>query len=94
MTSAGNLVFQGNTSLQEFAAYHAETGEKLWAMRVQTGIVAGAATYMLDGEQYVSVVTGVRPNGGYYAPNYSRLLVFKLGGTGSLPALLISRSEN
>lgn len=88
MTSAGNLVFQGNTSLQEFAAYHAETGEKLWSMPVQTGIVAGAASYMIEGEQYVSVLSGVRPQGGYYAPNYSRLLVFKLGGDASLPAPL------
>lgn len=85
MTTAGNLVFQGNTTDREFAAYDAETGEKLWAMHVQTGVVAGAASYMLNDEQYIAIVTGSRPQGGYYAPNYSRLLVFKLGGDVSLP---------
>lgn len=85
MTTAGNLVFQGNTSDRELAAYHAETGEKLWAMPVQTGVSAGAASYMINDEQYIAIVTGSRPQGGYYAPNYSRLLVFKLGGEASLP---------
>ncbi len=85
MTTAGNLVFQGNTTNQEFAAYDAESGEKLWTMPVQTGVVAGAASYMLDDEQYIAIVTGSRTEGGYYAPNYSRLLVIKLGGDATLP---------
>jgi mono/diheme cytochrome c family protein len=41
-------------------------------------------TYELNGEQYVAVVAG-RSTNNYYAPDYSRLLVFKLGATTELP---------
>jgi quinohemoprotein ethanol dehydrogenase len=85
MTTAGNLVFQGNSKNQELAAYRADTGEKLWSMPTQTGIVAGPVTYEVDGEQYVAVAAGSRMGGNYYAPNGSRILAFKLGGTAELP---------
>ena len=87
MTTAGNLVFQGNSKNQELAAYRADTGEKLWSMPAQTGIVAGPVTYVVDGEQYVAVSAGARTGfgGNYYSPNGSRILAFKLGGTAKLP---------
>jgi alcohol dehydrogenase (cytochrome c)/quinohemoprotein ethanol dehydrogenase len=88
LVTAGGLVFQGNTKNEEFVAYRADTGERLWSAPAQTGIVAGASTFEVDGEQYVAVVAGSRSFGSaadYYAPNYSRLLVFKLGGTAQLP---------
>jgi len=85
LTTAGNLVFQGNSKNQEFAAYRADTGEKLWSLPAQTGIVAGAVTYEVDGEQYVAVCAGSRMGGNYYSPNGSRILAFKLGGTATLP---------
>ncbi len=84
LTTAGNLVFQGNADV-EFVAYNAETGEQLWDFDPQTGVTAGPISYELDGEQYVAVVPG-RAADYYYAPNYSRVLVFKLGGTAVLPA--------
>lgn len=85
MTTAGNLVFQGNS--KEFTAYRADTGAKLWSMPTQTGVQAGAVTYLVDGEQYVAVCAGANAGGNpnYYAPNGSRILVFKLGGTARLP---------
>ena len=86
LSTAGGLVFQGNAQQQEFVAYRADTGERLWGMPVYTGIVAGPATYEIDAEQYVAVVSGARLQGNYYGPNYSRILVFKLGGTAHLPA--------
>jgi alcohol dehydrogenase (cytochrome c)/quinohemoprotein ethanol dehydrogenase len=88
MTTAGNLVFQGNSWYQEIVAYRADNGEKLWSMPVQTGIVAGPVTYEVDGEQYVAVAAGNRAEmgGNYYSPNGSRILAFKLGGTERLPA--------
>ena len=85
LATAGGLVFAGNSG-NEFAAYRADTGEKLWAAGTQTGTMAGPVSYAVDGEQYVAVVAGFRQTGNYYAPNYSRLLVYKLGATGSLPA--------
>ena len=57
LATAGNLVFQGN-SVGEFAAYAADSGEKLWATAAQTGIVASPVTYEVGGEQYVSVLAG------------------------------------
>ncbi|HEV7714287.1 MAG TPA: PQQ-dependent dehydrogenase, methanol/ethanol family [Steroidobacteraceae bacterium] len=85
LSTAGGLVFQGNSKNQEFAAYRADNGEKLWSMPTQAGIVAGAASYEVDGEQFVAVAAGARLGGNYYAPNHSRLLVFRLGGTAQLP---------
>jgi PQQ-dependent dehydrogenase (methanol/ethanol family) len=85
LTTAGGLVFEGNSQQEEFVAYRADTGERLWSMPAQTGVVAGPATYQIDGEQYVAVVAGSRMLGNYYGPNNSRLLVFKLGGSARLP---------
>ena len=57
LTTAGNLVFQG-TADGRFVAYNATTGEKLWETATGTGVVAGPATYVVDGRQYVSVAVG------------------------------------
>jgi len=84
LATAGGLVFAGNSENQ-FVAYRADTGEKLWAGDTQTGTMAGPVSYEVDGEQYVAVVAGFRQTGNYYAPNYSRLLVYKLGATAKLP---------
>ena len=85
LATAGGLVFQGGGRGQEFRAYDAATGEKLWVMDAQTGVLAGPITYELDGKQYVAVSVGGNQATGYFAPNYSRLLVFTLGGTAELP---------
>jgi quinohemoprotein ethanol dehydrogenase len=95
MTTAGNLVFQG-TAMGEFRAYAADTGKQLFAYPVGTGVMAGAATYRVNGVQYVAVLAGrggALPLSLGYAmgasrtvPNVPRLLVFKLGGTAKLPA--------
>jgi quinohemoprotein ethanol dehydrogenase len=85
LSTAGNLVFAGNSN-NGFAAYRASDGGKLWSFDAQTGVMAGPVSYEVEGEQYVAVVAGFRQTGNYYAPNYSRVLVFKLGGTAALPA--------
>jgi alcohol dehydrogenase (cytochrome c)/quinohemoprotein ethanol dehydrogenase len=85
LTTAGNLVFQatGNT----FKAFRADTGEEVWSTDTQSGAVGGAVSYEIDGEQFIATVSG-QSTGGYWAPNYARLLVYKLGGTATLPELL------
>jgi len=88
LATAGGLVFQGNSKEQAFAAYRADTGERLWSAPAQTGIVAGAVSYEVDGEQYVSVVAGARMGGNYYASNHSRVLTYKLGGGAQLPPVV------
>jgi len=85
LATAGGLVFQGGGSGREFRAYDARTGEKLWSIDAQTGVLAGAISYELDGAQYVAISVGGNQAGGYYAPNYSRLLVFSLNGKAQLP---------
>jgi len=70
----------------ELRAFDAKTGEKLWSFGTQTAVVAAPITYELDGRQYVAVSVGGAVQGGdYYAPNYSRLLVFALNGKATLP---------
>ena len=95
LSTAGNLVFQG-TADGKFEAFAADTGDRLWSFATQTGVVAPPITYSIDGEQYVSVNVGW---GGAYAlvfgeyvqaeslPNISRVLTFKLGADGALPAV-------
>ncbi|HEY7841084.1 MAG TPA: PQQ-dependent dehydrogenase, methanol/ethanol family [Gammaproteobacteria bacterium] len=95
LTTAGNLVFQGMMS-QQFAAWRADTGEKLWEMPVQTGVLGGPIAYTAGGEEFIAVSAGW--GGGYpitagtasrpekpRAPG--RVLAFKLGGTAELPPL-------
>ncbi len=102
MTTAGNLVFQGNAT-HEFAAYRADNGDKLWSSPTQTAVLAGSMTYEVDGEQYVATLVGW---GGSYAilggglakisgpqRNISRLLVYKLGASGTLPPPAADGSE-
>ncbi len=70
LVTAGGLVFHGG------AAYHAETGEKLWSMDLGGGVVTPIA-YMLDGKEYVSVVARTGVN--------SRVFTFVLDGSAPMP---------
>jgi quinohemoprotein ethanol dehydrogenase len=92
LTTAGNLVFQG-TIERSFAAYRADTGERVWQMPVDNVPVSGPVTYMVDGEQYVAVNAGwngsiVAGLGADFQVAPARLLVFKLDASGiELPPL-------
>ncbi|MEN9719086.1 MAG: hypothetical protein RIQ99_1964, partial [Pseudomonadota bacterium] len=96
LATAGNVVFQGNAD-GYFVAYSADKGTKLWSFPVQTGVIAAPITYMVDGEQYVAIMagwggvwdvaTGIVAKKSAAAQNVSRLLVFKLGAKGQLPAM-------
>ena len=89
MVTAGNLLFTGNPVAKEFGAYNATDGTPLWHTPVQTRVMAGPISYQVGADQYVAVVAGgnASPDGNanYYAPNYSRLLVYRLGGNAILP---------
>jgi quinohemoprotein ethanol dehydrogenase len=85
LVTASGLVFQGGGSAQEVRAFDARTGEKLWRAEVQTAVLAPPISYELDGQQYVAFSVGGNTLGGYYAPNYSRMLVYSLSGTAQLP---------
>lgn len=92
LATGGNLIFQGGPD-GTFNAYDARDGDKLWSADAQSGVVAAAATYVLDGEQYVAVAAGLGGSNALFAgvlprpdrlPN-GRLLVFKLGAKAKLP---------
>ena len=94
LATHGNLVFQG-LSDGTFNAYSADQGEHLWSFQSQRGIMAGPVSYRVNGEQYVAVMAGYGGSMGMATTsNWMRrppangvLLVFKLGGTGTLEAL-------
>ncbi len=93
LATAGGLVFSGNHS-GEFVAYDAKTGEKLWSADTQARIVAAPATFEANGAQHVALLAGARglpPEQERTNPisaNNSRVLVYRLGATGTLPATL------
>ena len=92
LATAGNLLVEGLID-GRFVVYRATDGKLLWQMPVQTGVVGGPISYVVDGEQYIAVsagwgginsLVGIRPQGG--APlAQGRVLAFKLGGTAALP---------
>ncbi len=94
LATNGGLVFQG-TGSGLFTALDAETGATLWESPVQTGVIAAPITYAVDGEQYVAIVAGTGGSWGiiagptnmkgYEQVNRSRVLVYRLGGTATLP---------
>ncbi len=99
LSTAGDLVVQGN-AMGELVAYDARNGEKLWSFQAQTGVVAPPMSYEVNGEQYIAVVAGwggaMPLTGGDAArkgainANRSRVLAFKLGAHGELPAVTVA----
>ena len=88
LATAGNLLIQGTID-KTLAIYRASTGEKLWEMNIDQAPVAGPITYMIDGEQYIAINAGWGGspvyNLGPFQTGTAKLLVFKLGGTATLP---------
>ncbi|MEL0454698.1 PQQ-dependent dehydrogenase, methanol/ethanol family [Flavobacteriaceae bacterium SZ-1-7] len=89
LTTASNLVFQG-TADGKLTAYNGINGQLLWEANLQTGILAPPITYLVDGVQYITVITGW--GGGYGMKNKHTNLVlpgtiytFKIGGKQQLP---------
>jgi PQQ-dependent dehydrogenase (methanol/ethanol family) len=87
LATGGNLVFHGNLPKREFSAYRATDGKKLWSFGTKTAVLSSPISYQVGRDQYVAVAVGGPVQGGYYAPNGARLLVFKLGGKTALPDL-------
>ena len=57
MSTAGGLVFYGNTA-GDLKAVDARTGSVLWSFPVGTGISQSPITYMVGGRQFLAVVAG------------------------------------
>ncbi|MDX2233866.1 MAG: PQQ-dependent dehydrogenase, methanol/ethanol family [Hyphomonadaceae bacterium] len=101
LSTGGGLVFQG-TADGRFVAYDAATGAKAWESVTHSATLAGPMTYEIDGEQYVAVASGF---GSVYflvmgfnidrkaVPINGRILVYKLGATGTVPPVEAQRIE-
>ena len=57
LTTKGNLVFTGNPE-GYLRAFNAKTGEKVWEFQTGSGVIGSPVTWEMDGEQYVSVLSG------------------------------------
>jgi mono/diheme cytochrome c family protein len=97
LSTAGGLVFQG-TSDGRFAAYASDSGQKLWEITTNIGIVAPPISFRVDGTQYVSVLAGWGGGGviegsdaGISAAsryrNQGHLFTFALDAKGTLPEI-------
>lgn len=91
MATATNLVFQG-TADGWLHAYDARTGKRLWKHEVGHGVVGPPITYLVDGEQYVTLLAGygaAAPDdpGWRFGKHLPKVVTFKLGGTAKLPAM-------
>jgi alcohol dehydrogenase (cytochrome c) len=58
LTTAGDLVFAGGTSDRYVRAFDARTGEVLWQLRTNSGVIGVPSTYSVDGVQYVAIQSG------------------------------------
>lgn len=92
LTTANGLLLQGDAQ-GIFSIRDAENGEVLWQYDVRSGVVAPPITYMVDGEQYISVLVGWGGIQGQVFQAVPRLhpgtlYTFKLGGDAQPPAKL------
>lgn len=90
LATASNLVFQG-TADGRLTAYNGVNGQLIWEANLQNGILAPPVTYLVDGIQYVTVVTGW--GGGYGMKNKhtnhilpGTIYTFKIDGKAELPS--------
>src|SRR5579864_403150 len=95
LSTAGNLVFQGQGT-GEFAAYAADSGNKVWSIQTGSAIESVPVTFTVNGEQYILTPVGWGSGSRLFAPAWTmatpqskrgptRLLAFKLGATTPFP---------
>ena len=95
MTTAGNLVFQGQID-SKFNAYTADTGHLVWTFDAGAAVIAPPISYSVGDKQYVTVMSGNDTSGAAfgllfkqygidYRTQRRRVLTFALGGTAKLP---------
>lgn len=93
LTTAGNLVFQGEAN-GKFVAYNATTGKALWTFDAGLGISAPSITYSINGRQYIALLigwggafagVGNKNLGWEYGKHIRRLIVFSLEGKANIP---------
>ena len=93
LSTDGGLVFQGNKA-GEFVAYDATNGSRVWSSKLSGDASAAPMTYEIDGEQFVSVLSGWGSTSNLIygvaldkpvSAEPGRVITFKLGGTAEMP---------
>ena len=92
LSTASGLLFQGDSEGM-FSIRDTETGEILWQFDVRSGVIGSPVTYLVDGEQYVTVPVGWGGGQGQTAKGVVQLhpgtiYTFKLGGKSEPPPKL------
>jgi len=92
LSTAAGLVFQGDAT-GKFSARDAMTGELIWDFDVRSGVIAPPITYLVDGEQYLTIPVGWGGGLGQSSKFTERIhpgtfYTFKLGGIAKAPEKL------
>jgi alcohol dehydrogenase (cytochrome c) len=58
LATAGGLVISGGTNDRKVRAFDAKDGKVLWEFPTSSGVEAPVTTYLVDGKQYVVVLSG------------------------------------
>jgi len=58
LATGGGLVFSGGTNDRKFHAFDAATGQLVWEFPTNSGITGQPASFMIDGKQYIAVLSG------------------------------------
>ena len=92
LSTAGGLLFQGDAE-GWFRARDTRTGDALWEFDVRSGAIAPPVTYLVDGEQYVTIAVGWGGGPGKRTKGVDRLhpgtvYTFRLGGDARPPETL------
>ena len=87
--SVNNMIFQGDAE-GNFVAFDAFNGDQLWSKNLNTGIIAPPMTYMIDGEQYITIPVGwggAYGNGNKHTEqiNPGTIYTFKINGQAKYP---------
>lgn len=81
LVTAGGVLFTGDAE-GEFIAYDAATGKKLWSYQTGSGMRSAPITYMLDGQQYVVMPSGMGGAvGGYTGAGAPWMRSYRSGNT-------------
>ncbi len=58
LATAGGVVFSGGTNDRRIHAFDAATGALLWEFPTNSGILAPPTSFLIDGKQYIAVLSG------------------------------------
>jgi alcohol dehydrogenase (cytochrome c) len=58
LATAGGVIFSGGTNDRKIHAFDAASGKLLWESPTSSGILAPPTTFLIDGKQYLAVLSG------------------------------------